>query len=99
LIKLGNRQLAEKLMRSAIYRDYARAFSDTAGMPVALRESLIHFNGFSQNRRPIADELSAFTRPEKISRYTPTREGIHSKLSAVRGTSSAKKRTLFAKGR
>src|SRR5205823_10433655 len=37
LVKLGNRQLVEKLTRSAIYRDYARAFSDTTGMPIALR--------------------------------------------------------------
>jgi AraC-like DNA-binding protein/ligand-binding sensor protein len=36
-VKLGNRQLVEKLTRSAIYRDYARAFSDTTGMPIALR--------------------------------------------------------------
>jgi AraC-like DNA-binding protein/ligand-binding sensor protein len=37
LVKLGNKQLVEKLTRSAIYRDYARAFSDTTGMPIALR--------------------------------------------------------------
>jgi len=36
-VKLGNKQLVEKLTRSAIYRDYARAFSDTTGMPIALR--------------------------------------------------------------
>jgi AraC-like DNA-binding protein/ligand-binding sensor protein len=36
-VKLGNKQLVEKLSRSAIYRDYARAFSDATGMPVALR--------------------------------------------------------------
>ena len=37
-MKLGNKQLVEKLTRSAIYRDYARAFSATTGLPVALRE-------------------------------------------------------------
>src|SRR5438477_1894664 len=37
LMKLGNKQMVEKLTRSAIYRDYARAFSDTTGMPLALR--------------------------------------------------------------
>jgi AraC-like DNA-binding protein/ligand-binding sensor protein len=36
-VKLGNKQLVEKLSRSAIYRDYARAFSDATGMSVALR--------------------------------------------------------------
>jgi len=36
-VKLGNRQLVEKLTRSAIYRDYVRAFSSATGMPLALR--------------------------------------------------------------
>jgi len=36
-VKLGNKQFVEKLTRSAIYRDYARAFSATTGMPLALR--------------------------------------------------------------
>lgn len=36
-MKLGNKQLVEKLSRSAIYRDYARAFSEATGMPLALR--------------------------------------------------------------
>lgn len=36
-MKLGNKQLVEKLTRSAIYRDYARAFSMTTGLAVALR--------------------------------------------------------------
>jgi AraC-like DNA-binding protein/ligand-binding sensor protein len=36
-VKLGNKQLVEKLARSAIYREYARAFSDATGMPLALR--------------------------------------------------------------
>ena len=36
-MKLGNKQLVEKLTRSAIYRDYARAFSSATGLPVALR--------------------------------------------------------------
>jgi AraC-like DNA-binding protein/ligand-binding sensor protein len=36
-VKLGNKQLVEKLTRSAIYRDYVRAFSATTGMPLALR--------------------------------------------------------------
>lgn len=36
-MKLGNKQLVEKLTRSAIYRDYARAFSETTGLPLALR--------------------------------------------------------------
>jgi AraC-like DNA-binding protein/ligand-binding sensor protein len=36
-VKLGNRELVEKLTRSAIYRDYARAFSGATGLPVALR--------------------------------------------------------------
>jgi len=36
-VKLGNKQLVEKLTRSAIYRDYVRAFSETTGMPLALR--------------------------------------------------------------
>ena len=37
-MKLGNRQFVEKLTRSAIYRDYVRAFSTTTGMPLALRQ-------------------------------------------------------------
>jgi AraC-like DNA-binding protein/ligand-binding sensor protein len=36
-VKLGNRQLVEKLTRSAIYRDYVRAFSTATGLPLALR--------------------------------------------------------------
>ena len=36
-MKLGDKQLVEKLTRSAIYRDYARAFSAATGMPLALR--------------------------------------------------------------
>jgi AraC-like DNA-binding protein/ligand-binding sensor protein len=36
-VKLGNKQLVEKLTRSAIYRDYVRAFSAATGMPLALR--------------------------------------------------------------
>jgi AraC-like DNA-binding protein/ligand-binding sensor protein len=36
-VKLGNKQLVEKLSRSAIYRDYARAFSSATGMPLGLR--------------------------------------------------------------
>ena len=36
-MKLGNKQLVEKLTRSAIYRDYARAFSMATGLAVALR--------------------------------------------------------------
>jgi AraC-like DNA-binding protein len=35
-VKLGNKQLVEKLTRSAIYRDYVRAFCDATGMPLAL---------------------------------------------------------------
>jgi AraC-like DNA-binding protein/ligand-binding sensor protein len=36
-VKLANKQFVEKLTRSAIYRDYARAFSAATGMPLALR--------------------------------------------------------------
>jgi AraC-like DNA-binding protein/ligand-binding sensor protein len=36
-VKLGNKQLVEKLSQSAIYRDYARAFSAATGLPLALR--------------------------------------------------------------
>ena len=36
-MKLNNKKLVEKLTRSGIYRDYARAFSDATGLPVALR--------------------------------------------------------------
>jgi AraC-like DNA-binding protein len=36
-VKLGNKQLVEKLTRSAIFRDYARAFSATTGMALAMR--------------------------------------------------------------
>lgn len=36
-MKLGNKQLVEKLTRSAIYRDYARAFSTATGLAVALQ--------------------------------------------------------------
>ncbi len=36
-MKLGNKQLVEKLTRSAIYRDYVRAFSAATGLPLALR--------------------------------------------------------------
>jgi AraC-like DNA-binding protein/ligand-binding sensor protein len=35
-VKLDNKQLIEKLTRSAIYRDYVRAFSTATGLPVAL---------------------------------------------------------------
>jgi AraC-like DNA-binding protein/ligand-binding sensor protein len=35
-VKLDNKQLVEKLTRSAIYRDYVRAFSLATGLPVAL---------------------------------------------------------------
>jgi AraC-like DNA-binding protein len=37
LVKLGNKQLVDKLTRSAIYRDYVRAFGETTGLPLALR--------------------------------------------------------------
>lgn len=37
MVKLGNKGLVEKLTRSVIYRDYARAFSAATGMPLALR--------------------------------------------------------------
>jgi len=36
-VRLNNKQLVEKLTRSAIYRDYARAFSVSTGLPLALR--------------------------------------------------------------
>ena len=36
-MKLNNKKLVEKLTRSGIYRDYARAFSNATGLPVALR--------------------------------------------------------------
>jgi len=36
-VKLDNKQLVEKLTRSAIYRDYVRAFSTATGLPVTLR--------------------------------------------------------------
>ena len=36
-MKLGNKQLVEKLSQSAIYRDYVRAFSAATGLPLALR--------------------------------------------------------------
>jgi ligand-binding sensor protein len=36
-VKLGNRELVEKLTRSAIYRDYAGAFSAATGLPITLR--------------------------------------------------------------
>ena len=36
-MKLGNKQLVEKLTRSAIYRDYIGAFSEMTGLPLALR--------------------------------------------------------------
>ncbi len=36
-VKLGNKQLVEKLTRSAICRDYMRAFSAATGLPLALR--------------------------------------------------------------
>ncbi len=36
-MKLGNKQLVEKLTRSAIYRDYVRAFSAATGLPLTLR--------------------------------------------------------------
>jgi AraC-like DNA-binding protein/ligand-binding sensor protein len=36
LVKLANRELVQKLTRSAIYRDYARAFSNVTGLPLAL---------------------------------------------------------------
>ena len=37
LVKLDNKKLVEKLTRSEIYRDYARAFSTATGLPLALR--------------------------------------------------------------
>jgi hypothetical protein len=36
-VKLGNKELVEKLTRSAIYRDYVHAFCAATGMPLALR--------------------------------------------------------------
>ncbi|MEY2519694.1 MAG: hypothetical protein QOF24_1453 [Verrucomicrobiota bacterium] len=36
-MKLNNKQLVEKLTRSEIYRDYARAYSTATGLPLALR--------------------------------------------------------------
>ena len=36
-MKLGNKELVEKLTRSAIYRDYVCAFSAATGLPLALR--------------------------------------------------------------
>src|SRR2546423_5199675 len=36
-VKLNNKKLVEKLTRSEIYRDYARAFSTATGLPLALR--------------------------------------------------------------
>jgi hypothetical protein len=39
--KRGTRQLVGKRTGFGIYRDYARAFSDTTGMPIA---SLTYFN-------------------------------------------------------
>jgi AraC-like DNA-binding protein/ligand-binding sensor protein len=36
-VKLNNKQLVEKLTRSEIYRDYARAYSTATGLPLALR--------------------------------------------------------------
>jgi AraC-like DNA-binding protein/ligand-binding sensor protein len=36
-LKLNNKKLVEKLTRSEIYRDYARAFSTATGLPLALR--------------------------------------------------------------
>ena len=36
-VKLENKKLVEKLTRSAIYRDYVGAFSDTTGLALALR--------------------------------------------------------------
>ena len=36
-MKFGNKQLVEKLTRSAIYRDYVCAFSAATGLPLALR--------------------------------------------------------------
>jgi hypothetical protein len=33
----GDKQLIEQLSHSAVYRDYERAFSTAAGLPLALR--------------------------------------------------------------
>lgn len=63
-MKLGNRQLVEKLTRSAIYRDYVRAFSTVTGLPVALR-GLEHWQPAlrgSQNANPFCELMAKSSR-------------------------------------
>jgi AraC-like DNA-binding protein/ligand-binding sensor protein len=64
LVKLGNRQLVEKLTRSAIYRDYVRAFSTATGMPLALR-SVEHWQPAlrgARNENPFCELMARSSR-------------------------------------
>ena len=64
-MKLGNKQLVEKLTRSAICRDYMRAFSTATGLPVALRpvESWqLALNDGAANKNPFCELMARSNR-------------------------------------
>ena len=64
-MKLGNKQLVEKLTRSAICRDYLRAFSTATGLPVALRpvESWqLPIKDGTANKNPFCELMAASNR-------------------------------------
>jgi len=63
-VKLGNKQLVEKLTRSAIYRDYVRAFSAVTGLPLALR-AVEHWQPAlrgAQNENPFCELMARSNR-------------------------------------
>ncbi len=63
-MKLGNKQLVEKLTRSAIYRDYVRAFSAVTGLPLALR-AVEHWQPAlrgAQNENPFCELMARSNR-------------------------------------
>ena len=64
VVRLGNKQLIEKLTGSAIFHDYARVFSATTGMapamrPVEHRQPALGLceSRSQEDRRPIAHFL------------------------------------------
>jgi hypothetical protein len=63
-VKLGNKQLVEKLTRSATYRDYVRAFSTATGVPLALR-AVEHWQPAlrgASNENPFCELMARSTR-------------------------------------
>jgi AraC-like DNA-binding protein/ligand-binding sensor protein len=63
-MKLGNKRLVDKLTRSAIYRDYVRAFSSATGLPVGLRpvEDWQPALGGAENANPFCELMARTNR-------------------------------------